>query len=241
MCKFLKKITIISMLSIAILFLVFNVKNNKNTDFNRNSVDCDQKTITLDCEIRKSFLKTELKGLLYTYRDNFKFIIYKNSIKQVEAGRNENYFWYWSKDESPDRLFYSKKEHMVDVFKKSLNIVWLLETLQNKEFTKYDGENNSFYICRIYKKDLIFSYFIDKKSKEIKKYELSDQKNKIAEALILSNSEIKYIFFEPNINININIKITDAFKNEIDESVFVTPFSEYKILNEMIPTCQEPF
>ena len=85
----------------------------------------------------------------------------------------------------------------------------------------------------------MFSYFIDKKSKEVKRYELSDKKSKISQAIILNSSEIEYTFFEKNIKINIKIK--DAFKNKIDESVFVTPFSDYKVLNEMIPTYPEPF
>ena len=128
---------------------------------------------------------------------------------------------------------------MVDVFEKSFNIVWLLETLKNKEFSKYDGEISDFYIAKINKKNLVFSYFIDKKSKEIKRYELSDQKSKISQAIVLNSSEIEYTFFEKNIKIKIKIK--DAFKNKIDESVFLTPFYDYKVLNEMIPTYQEPF
>ena len=114
-----------------------------------------------------------------------------------------------------------------------------METLKNKEFSKYDSENNEFYIVEINKKELVFSYFIDKKSKEVKRYELSDKKNKISQAIILNSSEIEYTFFEKNIKINIKIK--DASKNKIDEGVFVTPFSNYKVLNEMIPTYPEPF
>jgi hypothetical protein len=239
MCNFLKKITVILLLATAIIFL----KNNKNkqyVEFDRSPIGIkEQETIVLDCEIRKGFLTLELQGFLYKYKDNFKFNLYRNSKKQVEAGANQTYFWYWSKDEAPEKLFYSKKEYMVDVFEKSFNIVWLLETLKNKEFSKYDGETSDFYTVTINKKNLVFSYFIDKKNKEVKRYELSDQKSKISQAVVLNSSEIEYTFFEKNIKIKIKIK--DAFKNKIDESVFVIPFSDYKVLNEMIPTYQEPF
>jgi hypothetical protein len=239
MCNFFKKITAILILTTAIIALKNN-KNNQYIDFDRSPVGIkEQETIVLDCEIRKGFLTLELQGFLYKYKDNFKFNLYKNSKKQIEAGSNQTYFWYWSKDEAPKILFFSKKEHMVDVFEKSFNIVWLLETLKNKEFSKYDGEISDFYIAKINKKNLVFSYFIDKKSKEIKRYELSDQKSKISQAIVLNSSEIEYTFFEKNIKIKIKIK--DAFKNKIDESVFLTPFYDYKVLNEMIPTYQEPF
>jgi hypothetical protein len=239
MCNFLKKIATILLLTLIILFLI-NTKNKEHIDFDRNPVDnFEQETIVLDCEIKKGFLSLNLQGFLYTNKDNFKFNLYKNLKKQVEAGANQDYFWYWSKEEAPNKLFYSKKEHMVDIFEKSFNVVWLLETLKNKKFSKYDDENNEFYVVKINKNKLVFSYFIDKKSKEVKRYELSDQKDKISQAIVLNSSEIEYTFFEKKIKINIKIK--DAFKNKIDESVFVTPFSEYSILNEMIPTYQEPF
>jgi hypothetical protein len=237
--NFLKKISVILLLAVTTLWLT-NTKNKEHIDFDRKSInDFEQETIVLDCEIKKGFLTLELKGFLYTNKDNFKFNLYKNLKKQVEAGANQTYFWYWSKDEAPEKLFYSKKEYMVDVFEKSFNIVWLLETLKNKEFDNYDRENSDFYIAIINKKKLVFSYFIDKKSKEVKRYELSDQKSKISQAVVLNNSEIEYTFFEKNIKIKIKIK--DAFKNKINESVFLTPFSDYKVLNEMIPTYQEPF
>ena len=240
MFNFFKKITVILLLAAVMLFLKFNIKNKEHIDFNRNSiVTTEQETIILDCEIKKGFLSLTLQGFLYKYKDNFKFNLYKNSKKQIEAGANKTYFWYWSKEEAPEKIFYSKKEYMVDVFEKSFNIVWLLETLKNKEFSKYDSENTEFYIVKVNKKELVFSYFIDKKSKEVTRYELSDQKNKISQAIVLNSSEIEYTFFEKNIKIKIKIK--DAFKNKIDESVFVTPFSDYKVLNEMIPTYQEPF
>ena len=240
MFNFLKKITVILLLAAVILFLKLNIKNEEHIDFNRNSIETtEQETIILDCEIKKGFLSLELQGFLYTNKDNFKFNLYKNLKKQVEAGANKTYFWYWSKEEAPDKLFYSKKEHISDVFEKSFNVIWLLETLKNKEFSKYDDENTEFYIVKVIKKELLFSYFIDKKSKEVKRYELSDKKSKISQAIILNSSEIEYTFFEKNIKINIKIK--DAFKNKIDESVFVTPFSDYKVLNEMIPTYPEPF
>lgn len=240
MFNFLKKITVILSLAAIVVFIKFNIKNKENVNFDRNSIQItEQETIVLDCEIKKGFLTLELQGFLYTNKDNFKFNLYKNLKKQVEAGANQTYFWYWSKDEAPEKLFYSKKEYMVDVFEKSFNIVWLLETLKNKDFDKYDRENSDFYIATINRKNLVFSYFIDKKSKEIKRYELSDQKSKISQAVVLNSSEIEYTFFEKNIKIKIKIK--DAFKNKIDESVFVIPFSDYKVLNEMIPTYQEPF
>jgi hypothetical protein len=239
MCNFLKKITVILLLATAIIFLKNN-KNKQSVDFDRNTIGIkEQETIVLDCEIKKGFLTLELQGFLYINKDNFKFNLYKNSKKQIEAGCNQTYFWYWSKEEAPEKLFYSKKEHMVDVFEKSFNIVWLLETLKNKEFSRYDGENSDFYIATINRKNLVFSYFIDKKSKEVKRYELSDQKSKISQAVVLNSSEIDYTFFEKNIKIKIKIK--DAFKNKIDESVFVAPFYDYRVLNEMIPTYQEPF
>ncbi len=240
MFNFLKKITVILTLAVITIFIKFNIKNKEYIDFDRKSIQItEQETIVLDCEIKKGFLTLELEGFLYTNKDNFKFNLYKNLKKQVEAGANQTYFWYWSRDEAPEKLFYSKKEHMVDVFEKSFNIIWLLETLKNKEFGKYDGENTEFYIVKINKKELLFSYFIDKKSNQVKKYELSDQKNKISQAIVLNNSEIEYTFFEKHIKIKIKIK--DAFKNKIDESVFLTPFSDYRVLNEMIPTYQEPF
>jgi hypothetical protein len=239
MYNFFKKISVILLLAVTTLWLI-NTKNKEHIDFDRKSIsNFEQETIVLDCEIKKGFLTLELQGFLYTNKDNFKFNLYKNLKKQVEVGANQTYFWYWSRDEAPEKLFYSKKEYMVDVFEKSFNIVWLLETLKNKEFSKYDSENTEYYIVKINRKELIFSYFIDKKSKQIKKYELSDQKNKISQAVALNSSEIEYTFFEKGIKIKIKIK--DAFKNKIDESVFLTPFSGYKVLNEMIPTYQEPF
>jgi hypothetical protein len=131
----LKKICIFT----SIFFILFLIKNTQYLDKkdvisnpSNNLIDVSQKQMFfLDCELKFVIFKKTLDGVMFLKNENFRILLYDKKDKKIDVGCNEKYFWYWSKNEEKDTLFYSDRVDMDYVLEDSYRPSWMLDVFKN--------------------------------------------------------------------------------------------------------------
>lgn len=121
-----------------IIFLLFLIiKNNKNetkTLQNQIMINSPEKRIlSINCEISLGLFKKILDGDMFIHNENFRIFLYYKSQKKIDIGCNSEYFWYWSKKEDENTLFYSKRSDMDLVLKECYSPSWMFSVFKNLE------------------------------------------------------------------------------------------------------------
>ena len=119
-----------------IIFFLFYLTNNikKEIETSKNQIlinSKDKKELTINCEISLGLFKKNLDGRMFLENNKFRIFLYIVSEKKIDVGCNEKYFWYWSKKEEENTLFYSDVSDMNLVMKDCYNPSWMLSVFKN--------------------------------------------------------------------------------------------------------------
>lgn len=121
-----------------IIFLLFFIIKNITKEFNQPNqnqikIYSEKQILTINCSVSIGFIKKTLDGEMFLKDDKFRIFLYYNSDKKIDIGCNEEYFWYWSKKEEENTLFYSDKDNMDSVLKDGYSPSWMLSVFKNIE------------------------------------------------------------------------------------------------------------
>jgi hypothetical protein len=177
----IKKICLLS-----IIFLLFYLtKNTKNEiEIPKNQIiinSKDQEELSISCEVSLGFLKKTLDGTMFLEDDAFRILLYSYSEKKIDIGCNKKYFWYWSKKEEENTLFYSDVDDMDLVLKECYSPTWMLSVFKNidkiGEVYSLNKANKLISTAKILPNNIIKFYIIEEKLTIMFKIKNASKKN----------------------------------------------------------------